>query len=483
MTRLSGLDASFLYSETPAVHMHTLKVAVIDAPSRSDQETFTRFKWEMEQRLHLLPMFRKRLLEVPLGLAHPRWVEDTDFDIDRHLHRVRVAAPGGHLEMDRAIADIASMPLDRSRPLWEIWMLEGLTGGRLGFVAKVHHAVADGLASVGMLTNVMSVAPDDDSHLPAAPWNPERPPSRWRLAREAISSYPRRAARLPALVGRTARGLRSVLGRYRGAGVRPPRPFDTPRTPFNGAITPLRSFASTSMSLADVKAIKNELGVTVNDVILAIVAGGLRRYLDQRGVALDRSLVATVPVSVGGTSARSDRLGGNELSNMFTSLCTDIDDPAARIRAIHEVTEAAKQTHRELGADVLLEWTEYVPALPFKLGVRLYSGLDLADRHRSPANVIVSNVRGPSRPQYLAGARLRNIYSVGPVLEGLGLNLTAWSYGGQLSFAVLGDRRAVPDADRVARCLHASLGELLELVPSGRQAAAVIPFEAAATSA
>lgn len=480
MTRLSGLDASFLYSETRSVHMHTLKIAVIEAPTRSDGETFARFKWEMEQRLHLLPMFRQRLAEVPLGLAHPKWVQDPDFDIDAHLHRIRVASPGGHHQMDRAIADIASIPLDRSRPLWEVWMLDGLAGGRLGFVAKIHHAVADGLAAVGMLTNIMSLSPDNDANLPPERWAPEPPPGRWQLAADAVSAYPRRVARLPRLIRRTLRGARAVVGRYRGQGVRPPRPFDTPNTPFNNAITPLRSFASTSMALADIKAVKSELSVTVNDVILATVSGGLRRYLRRNGHQLDRSLVATVPVSVGG-SAANDRLTGNELSNMFTSLCTHIDDPAERVRAIHEVTEAAKQTHREMGADVMRDWTEYLPAGPFKAGVRLYSGLNLANHHRPPANVIVSNVRGPGSTQYLAGARLCNFYSVGPVLEGLGLNITAWSYADQLNFAVLADRRAVPEADAIVRSLHEALGELLDLVPA-RSGATVIPFELATSA-
>ena len=458
MKRVSGIDATFLYSETPTVHMHTLKVAIIDRPKGKIADLFQHFRDEFEARLHLLPAFRQRAVEVPYGLHHPVWIEDPHFDLDYHLRRVSIPSPGGRREMDRVISDIASHPLDRNHPLWEIWLLEGLADRRLAFVAKIHHALADGGASAQMLANVMVADPDEAAPIPGDPdtWSPEPIPSPTRLVIDALADKPRRARELGPLVVRTARGVRSVIDGMRDAGTTPTRPFHTPHTPFNRALSPVRSFASTTLPIARVKKIKTALGVTLNDVVLGIVGRSVARYLDERGQHPELSLTAAVPVAVLGEDT-GPRLQGNRLSNLITSLCTDVEDPVEQLRRIHEAAVVAKETHERLGADVFREWTEYAPPRTYGLAFRLYTDLRLADLHRPAANLIASNVRGPAAPLYVAGVKLHGLFSVGPILDGLGLNLTAWSYHKDLSFGVIASRDAVPDPHAITDGLHDAL--------------------------
>ncbi len=471
MRRLTGFDASFLYSESPTVLMHTLKVAVIEPPKHlRPADRFDRLRSELGRLLDKLPAFRLRLVEVPLGLDHPVWIEDPHFDLDYHLHRIALPPPCGPRELDAVIADIAGHPLDRGHPLWEIWMVEGLAGGELAFVLKIHHAVADGGASAAMLANVMtreapsassSQHPDGETAAANHPAGEELPEP-LTLVRDALRDQVRRAGGALPLAARTVRGGIAVLRGYRGAGARPPMPFDTPRTPFNEPLTPARSFASTALSLAAVKQVKDAFGVTLNDVVLGLAGGALARYLDGRGLHADRSLIATVPVSIAepGGAGGSPRLSGNRLSNVFMSLCTDIADPRERLRRIHDIAEAAKATHERLGPQVLVEWAEFAPPKVSSWAIRSYSSWKLARLHRPAANAIVSNVRGPSEKLFVGGAKLSHMYSVGPILDGIGVNLTAWSYGDELSFGVLTGREAVPDAHEITDGLHAALAEL-----------------------
>ncbi|HEX4820600.1 MAG TPA: wax ester/triacylglycerol synthase family O-acyltransferase [Acidimicrobiales bacterium] len=459
---MTGLDASFLYNETPTLHMHTLKYTVLDVSSVPGGYDFERFQHELERRLHLLPPFRRRVVEVPGGLHHPVWIEDPDFDLGYHVRRIGVPPPGGREQMDAVIADIASWPLDRSKPLWEIWMLEGLEGGRVGFLAKVHHSVADGVAAAAMLANVMTTSAEDvDPPPPLIPWRPEPVPSRFQLVLDALRDLIGTLVGLPALLGRTAEAVRRVARHRKTAEVTTPRPIlDTANTPFNGALTPHRSFATSTIPLDDVKAAKNALGVTINDIVLAMVAGSLRAWLQKRNALPERALVAGVPVSTDDPDGVR-RLGGNRVSNMFTTLATDIDDPVARLRAIHDVTSAAKEMHNLLGADMLADWSEYTPPRPYAWFMRQYSRFGLAEKHRPPINVVVSNVAGPRDPLFVAGAKMEGIYSVGPILEGIGLNITVWSYGDQLNVGVIACREHIPDPHEITDGMALALDELL----------------------
>jgi diacylglycerol O-acyltransferase / wax synthase len=464
LERLSGLDAGFLYMETPTLHMHTLKIGIVDPSSSPGGYSFGHFKDVLAARLHLLPPFRRRLLPVPLSLHHPLWLEDRDFDLDYHLRRVGVPQPGTQKELDELIGDIAGRPLDRARPLWQMWVVEGLEGGRVAFVTKMHHAIADGAAASALLANVMSIDADTTPAPPRRPWRGERPPPNLALLAQALVAQVRLFLLLPRLLARTWRAVREVLRRRTIDAVIPPRPIlDAPRPSFNGALTPHRTFATTTLSLDRAKAVKNAAGVTLNDVILATVGGALADWLAERGEVLDRPLVAGVPVGTDVLGAEP-RLVGNRVSNLFTSLATDVNDPAARLQRIHQVTIAAKEVQATLGMDLMQQWVEYTPAPLLKAFMRLYSRWRLANRHRPPINLVVSNVPGPGMPLFVDGARLTDLYSVGPVLEGAALNITVWSYEDRLQVAALACRELLPRLHEVSDRMPGALDELAHAV-------------------
>lgn len=456
MNRLSGLDATFLYSETPTVFMHTLKIALLRVPDEEGITVFERFREVMGGLLDRLPAFRQRALNVPFGLHHPVWVEDPDFDLDNHLGLVRLKFPGTRVQLDQAIGQIAAQPLPRNRPLWSIWLIEGLEDGRVAFVAKVHHAVADGVASAALMSAVMTPDPDATAP-PARDRVARRIPSRLRLMWDALADQPRRVSNLIPLLARTAMAARNVSTEDTTSDAFT-RPFDTPKTPFNCALSSTRSFASTTLDLAQILTIKRALGVSVNDVILAAAGQAVSRYLTASGHPPDRSLVATVPVSSTASGLRYIR--GNRLSNMFTSLCSDETDPVKRVEAVHEAARTSKAAHEAMGSRVMQQWAEYAPPGAYQTGFSLYSRLRIADLHRPAANLVVSNVRGPAQRLFVAGAELTELISVGPILPGIGLNMTAWSYDGGVGVAVLADGKAVPDAHEITGRLQPALDEL-----------------------
>lgn len=468
MERLAGIDASFLYLETPAVHMHTMKVAVL-RPAPGVDYTVERMKEDLRARLHLLPPLRRRLVEVPLGFHHPMWIEDLDFDLDWHVRSATLPPPGGPHELDEIVGLVASVQLDRRRPLWELWFVDGLADGRVAAVVKIHHAVADGAAVAALLANVMAPGLRDLSSAPPdETWAPEPVPSRGRLLREALGDHVRQARGLPALVRRTARGLAAVRERRRSACVVPPRPLvDAPRTSLNGSLTARRAFVSTALPLDDIRAVRAAFEVTLNDVLLALVAGTLRRYLARRGELPAEPLVAEVPV--GTDSAAVQRLSGNRLSNIFTSLCTDVEDPVARLQRIRDVMRAAKELHEMLGSDLFASWIAYAPPRPTSWWMRLYTATHLVNHHRPPVNVIVSCVPGPRERLAWSGGTLEAIYSVGPLVEGTALNVTAWSYVDQLCVGVLACPDLVADVDGIARGLHEALAELVRAAAGGER--------------
>ena len=459
MERLSGLDASFLYMESPAHPMHTLKLLVLE-PTTAELEgsLHDRLHANLAARLDLLPPLRRRLLGVPLGLHHPLWIEDPSFDLSAHLRRAQVPAPGSRAQLDGIVAEIAAEPLDRRRPLWEIWSLEGLEHDRVAILVKIHHAVADGMAVAALLANVMTPEREPSDR---TPWAPDRVPSPAELLADAAVDHARLLARLPGLAVRTARRGLALAWSRRGASVRTPWPIlDTPPTSFNGALTGARAFATASLPLSDAKTIKAHFGVTLNDVVLAIVAGALRRYLDARGELPTRSLVASVPTASGAHDG-APRLTGNRVSSLFTSLATHVADPVERLRAIHAVTVEAKELQHALGTELLGDWAAYSAPGAVSWALRQWNDRRLADVFPAPINLIVSNVPGPHAPLSVPGHRLLAIYSVGPVLEGIGLNITAWSYQGELHVGILACRDMVPEPHLIADGLTVALGELL----------------------
>ena len=453
MIRMTGLDASFLYMEAPNLPMHTMKLGVLDLAATHGPFRFEQVLEVLRARLHLLPRLRWRVMPVPLGIHHPVWVEDPNFKLEAHVRRAVLPPPGGPSEFDALIARIAEDLLDRSRPLWELWVVEGVRlpgpgGPYLGFVAKVHHAVADGMAGVEMLRRAMLALPADG----ADRVEPGPVPGKAELLAAGLGAHLHQLAGLPRLIGHTARALLRVRAQRRGAEVQAPALFAGPRTVFNRPLSPGRAFARVELSLPTIREIKARLACTVNDVVLAVVAGALRSYLLGRGEPVDEPLVASVPA----TTRPPGRAGGNHVASMYTSLRIDIADPLPRLRAIQRITDNAKQRHEALGGDLLARWLEFNRPGPYRL---LWHHIVPHLKH-PPVHVVVSNVPGPSKPLILEGARLVQIAAIGPLIEGAGVNFTAWSYVDVLCVSVLAGAEAVPDLPVLANGLRVALAEL-----------------------
>jgi WS/DGAT/MGAT family acyltransferase len=455
---MAGVDAGFLYMETPAMHMHTLKVALIEPPADFDLALLAT---ELLARLHLLPPLQRRVLPVPLQLNHPLWIADREIDPARHIVAHRVPAPGTMTELETLIGEIAGSPLARDVPLWELHVCQGLADGRVAVVAKLHHALADGSAANALLGNVTDRPggpPERHESVPAVEL--EATPSKGRLVVDAVRDAIRQLADLPPLLWHTLTALVRLVKYKRHAAVPVPRPIiDTPRASFNGALTPRRSFATCTVPLADIKRVRQEYGVSVNDVVLALVAGALRDWFAARGERPARPLMAAVPVATDDPDA-APRLVGNNVSNLFTTLATDVPDPVERLHTISRVTAEAKVIQRMLGSSMLTDWVQFTPPGPFSATMRLYSRLHLAAHHPPPINVVVSNVAGPRSAVTIAGAQLSDLFSVGPILEGIGLNVTAWSYLDRMNFSLLACPDLLPDLAPIVDGLHRALDEL-----------------------
>jgi diacylglycerol O-acyltransferase len=463
MERMTGIDASFLYMETEAVLMHTVNIFIVDVAGMHGGYSFEGVRGLLERRIHLIPRMRQRVVEVPGGLHHPVWIEDPEFDLSRHLDRIVLGPHGGGRAFELVVEEILATPLLRDRPLWSIVVVEGLPSGRVALVCKVHHAMSDGLAISRVLQLFM---PEEleagEVAEPGVARRTEAVPGAVRLAAAALRERARALSRLPRIAWRTATAVARMVKRKRRQGLELSLPFTGPRTSFNRRLTARRDFEAVDLSLAAMLAVKSAFGCTINDVVLAVAAGGLRRYLDRRGEGHAVPLLASVPVATGPEGAEL-RLVGNKVSNLLVSLCTDIDDPALRLREICERSAAAKRAH-DLEIGGLLEtWAEYAhPSL-----VRLFLAGVPQLAPRPMVNVIISNIRGPVQRGRLAGAVLRRVYLAGPLLEHVGLNLTVWSYDGTMHLAGV----ACPDAiDDLRGLLDDCLAALTELVAAAQQA-------------
>jgi WS/DGAT/MGAT family acyltransferase len=460
---LAGLDGAFLAFESPTMHLHIAGVQVFDPTSVPGGVGFHEIRDQVAARVPLVPPFRRRVVEVPFGLQHPSMVEDPDFDIDFHVRRASLPAPGGPEELAALVGSIVSRPLDRSRPLWEFHVVEGLEHGHLALVSKVHHSIIDGVSGAEVMAAFFDLepAPVGPPGSGAATWEPGPVPGDVERLRSALGSLPGHADQVARTVGSTVRTVRSLNSRNREVqGVLPPSPFQAPRTSINRAISGHRRVRLAEVPLADVRRVTDVLGGTVNDVVLSMVAGSLRTFFAGRHEELDSSLVAMVPVSIRREEERTAL--GNRVSAMLVSLATGVEDPVARLRLISAGVQAAKEQHRAVDTDVYARWAQALfPAVATRLS-RLLGNLRVFDHVPPVFNVVVSNIPGPDVPLYLAGARMVAMYPVGPVAEGVGLNVTVFSYLGTLYLGVTGCWDLVPDLDRVAHGLVDALHDLVK---------------------
>ena len=461
MERLSGIDAAFTYLETDHAHMHVAMTAIFDTETMPDGYSFEAVRQLIIDRMHLVAPFRRRLVTVPFNLNHPIWIEDPDFDIDFHVHRVDAPAPGGRRELADLAARIASVPLDRRRPLWEIWVIEGLKHDRIGVVTKVHHSAIDGASGAEIMTTLYDMVAEGADIEPPEPHEPEHIPNEWELIGYAMSSRLKRWMDMPALLGRTVSNLSNVISNRMSddPGTHGALPLTAPATPFNSSISPHRRVGFARVPLSGAKEIKEAFGVKVNDVVLAIMSGTLRKYLDDRGELPDESLVACIPVSVRTEEEKGS--ANNRVSAMFAHLATQEADPAERLRLIADSTKGAKEEHNALGARLMTDWGEYAAPRTFHLASRLYSQIGMANMHRPIHNLVISNVPGPPFPLYFAGAKLIAAYPMGPIMEGAGMNVTVLSYEDNIDVGFMVDRELTPDVWDLAGAVEAAYEELL----------------------
>ncbi|HUW03937.1 MAG TPA: wax ester/triacylglycerol synthase family O-acyltransferase [Acidimicrobiales bacterium] len=473
MKQLTGLDATFLYMETSTTFGHVSGLFIYERPSE-DYDAFQAVKDTYSAHLDMFEPLRRRLVEVPFGLDRPYWIEDPNFDLDYHIREIALPAPGNDEQLAEQVARIIARPCDRSRPLWEVYVIEGLASGDFALLSKIHHATVDGAAGAIMTTMLLDPAPDTPLREPGPIPEPEQLPSSRDMLGKGLASLARRPDRTIRLQLRLVQqlaaatrqeGLANVAGAARRFMSAPrTRPRDdrdsapeapdsmAPRTPFNASISPHRKVAFRSVPLAQIKDIKSALGATVNDVVMAACAGALRRYLERTGDLPDQPLVGMVPVSIR-TGEETD-VWTNRVSGLFCPLPTNLADPAERVQNVHEWMAEAKQQWDLLPADMMVELADMAPPALATRAARVATSLRIGDRVNMPINLVISNVPGPREPLYLRGAKVKHYVPVSTIAEGQGLNITVQSYLDVLDFGIVADRDLVPDVwDLVDFCV------------------------------
>ncbi len=458
--RVQGMDAAMLEMESPTMHLHMVGVLVLDPSTAPGPWSADRVVQVYAERMHLLPPFHKRVVEVPGRLDHPRWIDDPDFDLDRHIFHLDVGPDAPPEELERFAGELASRPLRREVPLWEVWILEGFRDGSVALISKVHHALMDGSAGSDIMASLFDTEPSPPPDAPAPALPREQPPSRGRLLAEAVPANLGRVARLPLTVART---VSSVAGSAKAVAAQPSSLLGfAPRTRFNGPLTPSRTVAFRRCSLDDLRSVGRVFGVTVNDVVLAATAMAMREYLVARGEPPDEPLVASVPVD----GRHDGEIYGNHTSNIMVALPAHLDDPVELLRAVHEDALGAKAAKGALDSRVIDAWTSVLPARLLSGLTGLYSSLELGRHHPPVFTTIVSNVAGPPMPLYLAGARLVALYPMGPLIANSGLNLTVLSHDGVVDVGIIACPDLVDDIGALADGFVQAVSTLVGL--SGR---------------
>ena len=455
--RLSGLDASFLHLEHGPAHMHVASTTLFEGPTPSYDELCE----HIESRLHLVPRFRQKLRSVPLGQGRPKWIDDPQFNLRYHIRHTALPPPGDEAQLLTLAARVFSQRLDRSKPLWEMWLVDKVEGGRFALVTKSHHALVDGVSGVDITNVLFDTAPDPESVPAREPWTPHPEPSSAQVLTEALlerATSPaeivrgvRAVFRAPRRIAAAAIDAAEAAGTFARAGLA------APSSPFNVDIGPYRRFATVRADLSEIKRIKNAVGGTVNDVVLAAVSGALGRYLRQHGHSThELELRAMVPISV----RTDDQHGalGNRVSSYMTPLPVWCEDPAARLRLVSETMGDLKQSKQAVGATLMTELTDFAPPTIAAQAARLQS------RQRF-FNLVVTNVPGPQFPLYLLGRELEAIFPMVPLAKRQAVCFGIMSYNGQVNFGLTADYDAFGDLETLAVDLEDSLAELADLAP------------------
>ena len=469
MDRLSGLDASFLYLETPAQLMHVCGLIVLDPSTMPVPYSFDALQGAINRQVKDVPAFTRKLRRVPMGLDHPIWVRDRQFDIERHVHRLALPSPGGYAELVSLASHLAALPLDRSRPLWEMWVIEGYEGGdKVVVFTKMHHATVDGVSGSNLISHLCALDADSEPMALMSGAKHGREPGARELLGRAVLANLSRPVQAVRILAPTAKGVTRTIGRVR-AGTAMAAPLTAPRTSFNGTITGHRTIGVTDLDLETVRAVKAATGTTVNDVVLTLAGGALRSYLEERDELPDNTLLASVPVSVREQSKRDG--GANKVSTLFARLGTDVEDPLERLLDMAQSNQHAKEHHNAISADSLQDWAEFAAPRTFGLAVRAYAGLRLAEKHPVVHNLVISNVPGPPIPLFFMGGRIDGLYPLGPVFHGAGVNITVMSNNGRLHVGVIACRESMPDVESLVRHFPLELKRLEEAVAAASQSA------------
>jgi diacylglycerol O-acyltransferase len=487
MRQLTSLDAQFLHVESTTTVGHVGGLLVLDPSGAPGGElTLSALRAVLEPRLHLAAPLRQRLVEVPLGLGRPYWVDDPEFDLEFHLREVALPLPGNPQQLGEQVARIHARPLDRTRPLWEMYLIHGVDGDRAAIYSKIHHAAIDGVSGAEILATIMDLT-EEPRVVEDIDWTPGPLPGRvellergllstvtqpWDLLRTVPKTLPHLAdlpgaANVPgirAISDVSAAVAKVVTGGAAASGPAERRELRPPRTPFNGPITAHRRFSFGSLPLADIKTVKNAFGMTVNDVVMALCASALRRWLLDHDALPTVPIVVAVPVSI----RTGDRpgSGGNQISVMVAEMPTEVGDPAERLTSVMAAMTNAKRHFQAVPATILQDLSTVIPTALSGLAARQLFKLVTAPG--LPFNLFVSNVPGPQVPLYVAGARVLGLYPVSAVTDMTGgLNITLFSYDGSIDFGLIACRELVPDVWNLIDYLRDALAELLDLIPAG----------------
>jgi WS/DGAT/MGAT family acyltransferase len=455
--RLTAIDASFLHQEGPTSHMHVGGLSRFEGPAPPYEELLD----SLRMRLHLVPRYRQKLSVPPAATGRPLWVDDPSFSIEYHVRRTALPRPGSEEQLLLLTGRIFSQQLDRSKPLWEIWLVEGLDDGGFALITKTHHALIDGVAGVDLAQVMFDLGPvPADIPHPDEPWQPEPEPTPTQVlaagALGLLRTGVRTAVGAAALATRPGQALHAAreaaegLGEVAWAGLNP-----APATPLNVEIGPHRRFVGVRNELADFKAVKDAFGGTVNDVVLAVVSGALRDWLHSRGVRTEgMELRALVPVSIRGAHDRGSL--GNRIAAMRGPLPVYIEDPVARLRTVRAAMDGLKESKQAVGAEVLASVQNFAPPTILAQASRLNFSTRLF-------NLIVTNVPGPQFPLYVRGREMVDVFPVAFLPRNHALAIAIMSYNGSMNFGLLGDYDALGDIDRIAEGVEAALAELVAL--------------------